>query len=178
MVNKHYNNISCVGLNNYKIVFTFIAVECSKVTWLPIANTLVTLLNCNLFFWVLFLVWRDNYHFCRHWKFVLTIFSTPNIIVPVFSVQPQQNLFSIIAILARQIKPSSLRETTGGNIFCIKTFYTNQMFRFLGYYIEHTHISLYGINRPNIKVRSILTITISIHYIIVCTVRAVPVKTY
>ena len=122
LVNKHYNNISCVELNNYKIVFTFIAVECSKVTWLPIANTLVTLLNCNLFFLVLFLVWRDNYHFCRHWKFVLTIFSTPNIIVPVFSVQPQQNLFSIIAILPVKSSPALWEKQLVETFFALKHF--------------------------------------------------------
>jgi hypothetical protein len=55
-------------------------------------------------------------------KFALTILSTPNIIVPVFSVQPQQHCLSMITILADQIKHSYLRTTIGGNIFCIKSF--------------------------------------------------------
>jgi hypothetical protein len=57
--------------------------------------------------------------------FSLTAFSTPNIIAPVFNVQPQQHCLSIITILAGQIKHSYLRESVGGNIFCIKTFYRN-----------------------------------------------------
>jgi hypothetical protein len=56
-------------------------------------------------------------------KFSLTAVSNPNIIVPVFNVQPQQHSLSINTILAGQIKHSYLRETVGGNIFCIKTFY-------------------------------------------------------
>jgi len=55
-------------------------------------------------------------------KFALTILSTPNIIVPVFSVQPQQHCLSMITILADQIKHSYLRTTIGGNIFVLNHF--------------------------------------------------------
>jgi hypothetical protein len=55
-------------------------------------------------------------------KFSLTAVSTPIIIAPVFNVQQQQNCLSINAILADQIEHSYLRETIGGNIFCIKMF--------------------------------------------------------
>jgi hypothetical protein len=50
-------------------------------------------------------------------KFALTILSTPNIIVPVFSEQPQQHFLSIITILAGQIKDRYLGTTIGGKIF-------------------------------------------------------------
>jgi len=55
-------------------------------------------------------------------KFALTILSTPNIIVPVFSVQPQQQCLSMITILAVPIKHSYLRTTIGGNIFALNHF--------------------------------------------------------
>jgi hypothetical protein len=59
--------------------------------------------------------------------------SVPITTAPVFSVQQQQqNFLNIIAILAGQIKHSYLRTTIGGNIFLIKSFYTNQIFKFFG----------------------------------------------
>jgi hypothetical protein len=58
-------------------------------------------------------------------KFLITTVNTPNVIAPVFNVQPQQHCLSINTILAGQIKHSYLRETIGGNIFCIKIFYRN-----------------------------------------------------
>jgi len=39
-------------------------------------------------------------------KFALTIFNTPNIIVPVFSEQPQQHCLNIITMLAGQVELS------------------------------------------------------------------------
>jgi formate hydrogenlyase subunit 4 len=57
-----------------------------------------------------------------HRKFSLTAVSAPIIIAPVFNVKQQQNSLSINTILAGQIKHSYLRETIGGNIFCIKIF--------------------------------------------------------
>jgi len=55
-------------------------------------------------------------------KFALTILSTPNIIVPVFSEQPQQHCLNIITILAGQIKHSYLRTTIGGKTFLLNFF--------------------------------------------------------
>jgi len=75
-----------------------------------IANNLPTRVNCNFLICVLETVSKVD------GKFALTILSTPNIIVPVFSEQQQQHCLSIITILAAQIKHNYLRTTIGGNI--------------------------------------------------------------
>jgi hypothetical protein len=56
-------------------------------------------------------------------KFALTMLNIPNIIVPVFSEQPQQHCFNG-TILAGSMKHSYLRTAIGGNIFCV----TNERF--------------------------------------------------
>jgi hypothetical protein len=100
------------------------------------ANILATGVNCNFFNMGVVCSWERELPFLQtvskvHGKFSLSALSTPSIIVPVFSEQPQQHCLSIITILAGKIKHSYLRDTIGENIFCIKTFYTNLIFRFL-----------------------------------------------
>jgi len=78
-----------------------------------VANNLATQVNFN-FFNVSFLLLGERTSFSVDSKldgmFALTISSTPNIIVPVFSEQPQQHFLSIITILAGQINHSYLRK--------------------------------------------------------------------
>jgi len=90
-----------------------------------IANTLPTQLNFNFFNLNVVCYSEKELPFLNTasrvaGKFALTILSTPIIIVPVFSEQPQQHCLSIITILAGQIKERYLRNTIGGKIFCIK----------------------------------------------------------
>jgi len=89
-----------------------------------IANTLAVQVNCNFFNLNVVCYSEKELPFLNtaskvDGKFALTILSAPNIIVPVFSVQPQQHCLSIITILAGQIKDRYLRTTIGGKIFCI-----------------------------------------------------------
>jgi hypothetical protein len=92
--------------------------------------------NCNFFNLNVVCSWAKELPFLYtiskvDGKFALTILSAPIIIVPVFSVQPQQHCLNIITILAGQIKHIYLRTTIGGKIFVLK-IYTNRMFWYLG----------------------------------------------
>jgi len=89
-------------------------------TWfeclLPI---LATRVNCNFFnVSFLFLGVRTSISVDSKLdgKFALTILSTPNIIVPVFSEQPQQHCLSIITILAGQFKYRYLKTGRWRNV--------------------------------------------------------------
>jgi hypothetical protein len=100
-----------------------------------ITNSLATRVNCNFFNLRVVCSWEKELPFL--WtvskvdgKFALTISSTPIIIVPAFSEQPQQHCLSITTILAGQIKHSYLRKRIGG-IFCFESFYTKRIFRLL-----------------------------------------------
>jgi len=84
-----------------------------------IANTLTTRVNCN-FFNLSVVCYSEKELLLLNTaskvdgKFALTILSTPNIIVPVFSEKQQQHFLSI---LVDQIKDRYLRTMIGGKFF-------------------------------------------------------------
>jgi hypothetical protein len=87
-----------------------------------IANTLTTRVNFNFFNLSVVCYSEKELTFLNtaskvDGKFALTILSTPNIIVPVFSEKQQQHFLSTITILEGQIKDRYLRITIGGNFF-------------------------------------------------------------